>query len=73
MIGDAGLTALAHAITPVSAGGSGALPCVQVIELQANIIGDDGITKLAEALRKGALARVLEQVSRTRAATRSHP
>ena len=54
-IGDAGATALAQAIKPVSEGGSGALAKCQNLFLNWNQIGDAGVTALVSACASGAL------------------
>ena len=59
-IGDAGITALAQVIKPVSEDGSGALAKCQTLTLNSNQIGDDGIEALASACASGALAQLKE-------------
>ena len=57
-IGDAGISALASAITPTSKGGSGALASLKELSLYQNQIGDAGISALASACAGGALAQL---------------
>ena len=47
--GDDGVSALAKAITPVSEGGSGALPSIKKLDLGANKFGDEGVKAFAAA------------------------
>jgi hypothetical protein len=57
-IGDAGITAFAQAIKPVSEGGSGAMANLKVLGVDKNQIGDAGCTSLASACASGALAKL---------------
>ena len=59
-IGDAGITALARAVEPVSAGDSRTLPKLMELWLQENKVGDDGLSSLSCALGKGALLSLEE-------------
>lgn len=54
-IGDVGIAAFATAITPVTKGGSGALPNLTQFFLDFNNIGDAGMAALSTALVSGAL------------------
>ena len=56
-IGDAGIQALATAITP-GPDGKGALASLQTLVLQDNSIGDAGLTAFADAVRSGALDKL---------------
>jgi len=65
-IGDAGMTAFAQAIKPVSEGGSGALSQLKELQLYSNRIGDVGMTAFAQAIKpaseggSGALPQLID-------------